>query len=124
VGIDASGYAVSAKTPHRSESLALVRFLLSRKAIEKVTESGLIVPARRDVAESAMFLSPDQAPAHGRAFLDVIPDGVPTNTPPRWNELSEALNLALEPVWDGKQDAGAAVKAAKPALQRMLEAEP
>lgn len=121
VGIDASGYAISAKTPHPKESFALVSFLLSKEAIGKVAESGLIVPARQDVAQSDLFIAPRQDPAHGKAFLDVIPDGVPTHTPPRWNELSEELNLGLEPVWDGKQPASQAVKVMKPKLERMLE---
>ncbi|HEY9686171.1 MAG TPA: sugar ABC transporter substrate-binding protein [Coleofasciculaceae cyanobacterium] len=121
VGIDASGYAISAKTPHPRESFELIRFLLSKPAIEKVAESGLIVPARPDVAESELFLAPRQDPAHGKAFLNVITDGVPTHTPPRWNELSEELGLALESVWDGKQDADSAVRAANPKLERMLE---
>jgi multiple sugar transport system substrate-binding protein len=124
VGIDASGYAVSAKTAHPQESIALVRFLLSRKAIAAVTESGLIVPARRDVAESPLYLAPDKAPAHGRMFLEAIADGVPTQSPPRWNELTEELGLALEPVWDGQQDAGNAIKAVKPKLERILEVSP
>jgi multiple sugar transport system substrate-binding protein len=124
VGIDASGYAISAKTPHPQACFELVRFLLSQKAIAAVTESSLIVPARRDVAESALFLAPGQAPAHGRVFLDSIPDGVPTRTPPRWNELVEELGLALEPVWDGQQDAASAVKSVKPKLQHLLEVSP
>lgn len=124
VGIDASGYAISAKSAHPSESLALVNFLLSHKAIEQVAESGLIVPARKDVAESPLFLSPQQLPAHSRVFLDVIPDGVTRRTPPRWNEFSEALNLALEPVWDGHQDAADAIKAVKPKLEQLLEETP
>lgn len=124
VGIDASGYAISAKSAHPKEAFELVQFLLSKHAIEKVTESGLIVPARKDVAESSQFLAPGQAPAHGRAFLDVIPNGVPTRTPPRWNELSEEVQLALEPVWDGQQDAASAVKAIKPTLNHILEVSP
>lgn len=124
VGIDASGYAISAKSPHPQESFELIRFLLSRESVAKVTESGLIVPARPDVAESKQFLAPKQAPEHGHAFLEVIPDGVPTNTPPRWNEMSEELGLALEPVWDGKQKAGPAMQAVQPKLQHMLEVGP
>ena len=124
VGIDASGYAVSAKTVHPQESLALVRFLLSAEAIRAVTVSGLIVPARRDVAESKEFLTPGQAPAHSRVFLDCIKEGSPTHTPPRWNEFSEELGLALEPVWDGKQTAAVAIRQAKPRLQHLLEVNP
>lgn len=124
VGIDASGYAISAKSAHPRESYELIRFLLSRESLAKVTESGLIVPARRDVAESGLFLAPRQAPAHGRVFLDVIPDGVPTATPPRWNEMSEELGLALEPVWDGTKKAAEATRVVQPKLQHMLEVSP
>ncbi len=124
VGIDASGYAISAHTPHPQACFELIRFLLSAKAIAAVSQSGLIVPARPDVAESALFLSPGQAPAHGRVFLDVIPTGVPTRTSPRWNEFSEELGLALEPVWDGQQEAGAALTAVQPKLQHLLEVSP
>jgi multiple sugar transport system substrate-binding protein len=124
VGIDASGYAISAKSKHPGESYALIRYLLSRKSIRQVTESGLIVPARPDVANTAAFLSPGQAPAHGQAFLDIIPNGVPTHTPPRWNEVAEELGLALEPVWDGQQDPATAMAAVKPKLDKLLEVSP
>lgn len=130
VGIDGSGYAISAGTSHPDAAWALARFLTSRKAVARVAESGLIVPARRDVAESGLFPRPGAAlaetppPAHGHAFLDVIPDGVPTRTPPRWNEFSEELQLALEPVWDGAQPAKTAVEGALPRLQRLLAGSP
>jgi multiple sugar transport system substrate-binding protein len=139
VGIDASGYAISAKTPHPEAAWALVRFLGSRQAIAKIAESGLIVPARPDVAESGLFQNArpgaktgqgklSQAavlpPAHGHVFLDVIPDGVPSHTPPRWNEFAEELQLALEPVWDGEQSAKTAIQAAMPRLQRILRTSP
>lgn len=124
VGIDASGYAISAKSKHPAESFELIRYLLSRKSVRTVTESGLIVPARPDVASSAAFLSPDQAPTHGQAFLEVIPQGVPTHTPPRWNEVAEELGLALEPVWDGQQDPATAMAAVKPKLDALLEVSP
>lgn len=124
VGIDASGYAIAAKSKHPKESFALIEFLLSKKAIETVTKSGLIVPARQDVAESSLFLEPQQAPVHGRVFLDVISDGVPTRTPPRWNEISEELQLALEPVWEGQVDAKNAIEQAKPRLEHLLEVSP
>ncbi len=121
VGIDASGYAVSAATAHPAESVALARFLTSRHAVARMAESGLIVPARPDVAQSAAFLAPAQRPRHGRVFLDVIADGVPTRTPPRWNEFSEELLLALQPVWEGRQSAAEAVAGVKPRLERLLE---
>lgn len=103
VGIDASGYAVSAKSAHPTEALALAKFLTSKDAIAAFTKDGLIVPARSEVAESALFLNPDQKPAHSRYFLDIIADGLPTHLPERWNEIAEELQLGLQPVWDGQK---------------------
>lgn len=124
VGLDASGYAIAAKSKHPQESFELIRYLLSKAAVRQVTASGLIVPARTDVAESDVFLSPGQAPAHGKAFLDIIPNGVPTHTPARWNEIAEELGLALEPVWNGQQDAAMAMRRLKPKVDRLLEVSP
>jgi multiple sugar transport system substrate-binding protein len=121
VGIDASGYAISAKTKHPHLSIRLVAFLTSEEALKAVVASGLIVPARKSIAESSLFLNASQPPRHGRVFLDSIPEGVPTQSHPRWNEFSEELQLALEPVWDGEQTPDQALKTAKPALQAILE---
>lgn len=121
VGIDASGYAVSADSPHPAESFRLIEFLVSCVAIEQVTASGLIVPARVDVANADVFLNTAQKPANSRAFVEVIDDGVPTRTPSRWNELSEILMLALQPVWDGKQSAADATRKVAPRLQPLLD---
>ncbi|WP_373533089.1 sugar ABC transporter substrate-binding protein [Vampirovibrio sp.] len=124
VGLDASGYAIAAKSKHPQESFELIRYLLSPSAMKKVTASGLIVPARRDVAESDVFLSPGQAPAHAQVFLDSISHGVPSHTPARWNEIAEELGLALEPVWDGQEDAAHAMRGLKPKVDRLLEVSP
>lgn len=118
VGIDASGYAVSATTGHLKESLALVAFLSSREAQEAFNQSGLIVPARKDVAESRSFLS--APPEHGRYFVEVINQGYPTHVPERWNEIAEELNVALEPVWEGTQKAQDAIARVEPRIRKLL----
>ncbi|MCA9840931.1 MAG: sugar ABC transporter substrate-binding protein [Cyanobacteria bacterium HKST-UBA03] len=120
VGIDASGYAIAKQTQHKAEALKLVAFLSSRSAQARWTESGLIIPARLDVAESNLFLAPDQRPAHARVFLEVIASGMPSRTPPQWDEFSEALQLALEPVWEGRTQAHDAVAGSTAELQRIL----
>jgi multiple sugar transport system substrate-binding protein len=108
VGIDASGYAVSAKTTHPDAAQEFVAYLTSARALTALTQSGLIVPSRRDLAESAAFLnSPANASKtlSNRVFLQSIPTGYPTHTPPNWDEVSEVLGLGLEPVWDGRLSA-------------------
>jgi multiple sugar transport system substrate-binding protein len=124
VGIDASGYAITKTSKHPKEAWQLVEFLTSRPSVEAVSKSGLIVPARKDVAASPLFLAPGQKPANSRAFLDVIATGVPTATPARWNEFSETLMLAVEPVFDGEAKAAPALKRVVEELQTLLDTNP
>lgn len=119
VGIDATGFAVSAHSTHPQESMALARYLSSESALSAYTQSGLIVPARPSVAKSKAFLA--GKPTHARVFLDSIATGHPSDVPASWDEFSEALNLALEPVFDGRMTTKAALKKAKPELETLLK---
>ncbi len=121
-GLDSSGYAMTASTKHPKEAWALIEYLSSPESVSRLAESGLMIPARRDVAESDVFLAPEQFPRHSQVFLDVIETGMPTRSHPRWNELSEEINLALEPVWDGKISPKEALIKIKPKLERILKA--
>lgn len=75
--LDASGWAVSAQSKNPQAALKLIKFLSSKEAIEKFTESGLIVPAREDVALSEKFLD-GQKPYNSRAFIDSVNNAKPT----------------------------------------------
>ncbi len=123
-GIDASGYAMAAGTEHPQAAWALIEFLSSPEAVGRFTESGLIIPARLDVAHSDVFLDPRKTPQNGQVFLDAIETGVPTRSHPRWNEIAETLMLALDPVWDGKTSPEAAVADVTPRIEKMLEVAP
>lgn len=119
VGIDASGYAVAASSRYPEESQALVRFLTARTAQAQYVKSGLIVPARLDLAASPDFLS--APPQHAEVFTQIISSGVPTHVPACWNEFAEALQLAMEPVWEGNMSASQALQKAQPELERLLK---
>lgn len=118
VGIDASGYVIARDTAHPKESWAFIQYLSQPQAQTILAQSGLIVPARQDVARSPEFLAGD--PRHSRAFIDAIATGYPSHTPIRWNEVSEELGLALEPVWEGTQRADTALKRVAPKLRKLL----
>lgn len=120
VGIDASGYAMAAHSRYPEAAWRLIAFLSTRPAQARFCASGLIVPARRDVAESPLFLAPDEPPRHGRVFLDAIASGIPTPSHPAWDELSEALTLALEPVWEGRQSPREAIRGLNADARRIL----
>jgi multiple sugar transport system substrate-binding protein len=101
VDADASGWAISSTCKEPEKAWRLIRYLAGKQASEAFTRSGLIVPARPDVANSAAFLA--GKPAHSRVFLDVIPSSRPTLTPPSYDEIVYELIDGLPPAWNGEQ---------------------
>lgn len=106
---DASGWAISAKTKHPEEAWRFVSFLASKTSIEKFTKSGLIVPARVDVANSPVFLDKSQPPEHPEVFITTMERSVPTPVTKNYQEITDILQNALEPVWSGRLSARQAV---------------
>lgn len=75
--LDSSGWAISATSKNPEGALRFVKYLSSKEVSEKFTKSGLIVPARKDVAESQVFLD-GQKPYNAKVFLDAVQSSKPT----------------------------------------------
>lgn len=99
-GIDATGYALSAKSKNPETAAKLIAFLTSKQALASLASGGLVIPARQSVANSPAFLSSELLPKHDRTFLEVIQSGHPTVTSPEWGRVEDALHRALDPVWE------------------------
>ena len=95
VPLDASGWAIAKSTKHPKEAQHLVQYLSSKESIEKFSESGLIVPARKDVANSKYFLD-NKAPKNAKVFLDVIETSKPTPVSVNYKEIVDKLSKQLE----------------------------
>ncbi|MEM0952367.1 MAG: sugar ABC transporter substrate-binding protein [Cyanobacteria bacterium P01_H01_bin.74] len=120
VGIDATGFAVARQSRHPEAALKLLTFLTSAAAIQEITRSGLIVPARKSIAESPVFLSKTDLPENNQAFISSIHSGLPTQSHPRWNEIAERLQLAMDPLWQGQCSASEAAKNATSQMTALL----
>lgn len=99
VPLDASGWAVAKQSKHKTEAKMLVDFLSSKKSSEKFTDSGLIVPAREDVAGSSYFLD-GKKPKHNRIFLDVIETSKPTPVTVDYREILDNLKQKNEALFN------------------------
>lgn len=101
-GVDATGYAMSASIQGEPQRAAWqwIEFLSSQHSVQAFSHSGLVVPARRDVAESEVFIAPEHLPRHARVFLETLENGHPTRSHPKWQQMQSTLELGLEPVWD------------------------
>lgn len=99
VPLDASGWAISKSSQHKEASRLLVNFLASKESSEKFTKSGLIVPARKDVAESGYFLD-GKKPQNARAFLHVIETSKPTPVSTDYKEILDNLKGRFEKLFN------------------------
>lgn len=88
VPLDASGWAISKSSKHKTEALKLIEFLSSKSSIEKLTQSGLIVPARKDCAN---VIQNDNKPKNSHVFIDVIQASKPTPVSVDYNVLNDKL---------------------------------
>lgn len=99
VPLDASGWAIAKSSKHKEESRKLIDYLSSKENIEKMTKSGLIVPARIDVANSKIFLD-DKKPKNAKTFLEVLKTSKPTPVSVNYNEIQDKINSELEPLFN------------------------
>lgn len=103
--VDSSGWSISKNSKNKKEAISFIKFLSSKKPIEKFTDSGLIIPARIDVANSEDFLSKGKKPESAEIFLETINYAKPTPTNPNYQEINDTLNEALEPLFNGNKKA-------------------
>lgn len=99
VPLDASGWAVSKFSNHKKEALLLIKYLSSKESSIEFTKSGLIVPARVDVANSPYFLD-GKKPEHAQVFLSVIESSKPTPVSVNYRELLDSLKNKTERVFN------------------------
>lgn len=101
VPLDASGWAISAKSDKKEEAMRLIKYLSSKESLEKFSESGLIVPARIDAANSKYFFD-GKKPKNAQVFLDVIQTSKPTPVNVKYNEILENTKQKLERQLNGQ----------------------
>ncbi len=109
VDCDTSGWAISSSSKYPEQSWRLIKFLAATKSIKSFTKNGLIVPARVDTANSETFLDKKMPPKTSKVFVDIIHDSIPTPVTENYQEITDTLSLALEPLWNGQKTAKEAI---------------
>ncbi len=90
VPLDASGWSIAKSSKHKTEAMRLIEYLSSKGSIEKFSQSGLIVPARIDVAEGD-FLSCKKSPRNNRVFTEIIKTAKNTPVSTNYSEIQDDL---------------------------------
>ena len=95
VSIDASGWAISNSSKHAKEAQDFIEFLAGKESITKLSQSGLIVPARKDVLNGEF--SKDE---RNKAFIKAIASGKPTPVSEDYAELNDKINSVTEGIFN------------------------
>ena len=82
---DASGWAISKNSKHKTEAVKFVQYLSSKESIDYFTQTGLIVPARIDSAK----LIKEQA------FINAIEKSVPNHVDKNFSKQRDELNRKI-----------------------------
>lgn len=98
VPMDSSGWSVTKSSKNKKLAIKFVKYLSNKDNIEKMTKSGLITPARVDVANSSTFLS--GKPNSAKVFIDVIYTSKPTPVSKNYQELTDKLNKHNETLFN------------------------
>ena len=93
--VDASGWAISKSSKHKKEAIKLVQYLSSKESSDKFTQSGLIVPARIDVANSNTFLD-NKSPQNSKEFLEILNNANPTPVTLNFKEITDTMKTKNE----------------------------
>lgn len=102
VDVDASGWCISKNSKNKEDAWLLIEHLASAESIGKFSSDGLIVPSRKDTANSKEFLEGGK-PQNSKAFLNAVETGRPMLTTQNWNEINTEISLGLENVWYGEE---------------------
>jgi len=101
VDADASGWAMSKKSKNKRAAWRLILFLSSERMSKNFTKGGLIIPARKSIANSDYFLQKNQKPQNSKVFLTAIEQGKPTPVTKNYQELLNKIYTQIEPVFAG-----------------------
>jgi multiple sugar transport system substrate-binding protein len=97
-------YCVAKDTEVPALAAQFVQFAAGPEGGAVLAESGRTVPVLKELAQSEVFLAPDQLPRSSQVWLDVIPDlrRLPNVAPQ--DEAEEAADDLLEQYFGGKAD--------------------
>jgi len=103
VPLDASGWSIAKSSKHKAEAMRLVDYLASKKCSEKFSQSGLIVPARIDVAQGEFLQSQrNLKPKSAKVFLDVIKTSKPTHVSTDYREIQDEIKQKTNYLFNSK----------------------
>ncbi|MHB8577733.1 MAG: extracellular solute-binding protein [Dehalococcoidia bacterium] len=123
-----AGYVISNGSRQQQAAWTLLQWLVSAKGEAIFTESGLIVPSRRSVGHSNLFLhqgNPSGGAAAtevGNVFLTETEKGKGMPAFPGSTPITAAIDDGLTPIWSANADPGVVLNELAPKIDALLKA--
>lgn len=118
--LSGSMFGVTSASEHPEESWRLLSYVVGKEGQEQMTELGLLLPSRKSVAESDVFLQ-STPPESNQVFLDELEFAKPLPMTPKYPEIEQAINDQTDLVLNGEQSAADALAAMHTALNDLLQ---
>ena len=87
-----------------------IEYALAQKGQEVLAASGRSVPSLRAVAESPLFLEPEEPPANSKVFVDALSQMHQLPVTANWSEVEGRTDDILNELYYGRIDLDAALK--------------
>lgn len=99
------GYAISSRSKQPNAAWQLIKYLTGMEGQSQVADSGLAVPSRRSVAQSAHFLRAVSLPQtlNHRTFLESLEGIRFPPSPAEWPQMEEEIKTALNLIFRQKK---------------------
>jgi len=110
--LHSDGYCMAAGSKSKEAAWKLIEFANSQPGQELMAKTGRTVPSMRAVAESAVFLEPENPPANSQVWVDIVPTVRQVPTMPGWVAIEDAASAEIERAFYGQATVEEAAAAA------------
>jgi multiple sugar transport system substrate-binding protein len=100
--LHSDGYCVTEKSDNKPLARAFAAFAVQGDGARILAESGRTVPMLRSVAESEVFLDPNEPPASSQVWLDQLESVRSLPHTPTWNEAEGIADEVLTQFFAGE----------------------
>lgn len=115
-----SMFGISAASKHKEAAWKLLSYIVGKEGQMEMTKLGLLLPSRKSVAESDIFLK-STPPYNNRVFLDDVKYGRILPLHPRYMEMEKAVGDEFKLALNGEKSVAEAMKAANEKVNQFLQ---
>lgn len=97
--VDSSAWAVTKKSKNKAEAIKFVQYLSSDEVMGKLAQTGLIIPAKKNVAEK--MIKTEKYPSNSIVFIDMLENTKPTPVNENYSSINDIITQKVISIISG-----------------------